>query len=413
MISRVSKHSAVGWLIFGLTIKHAAFAAETLKLEVGETAGIKRFGYPIALKLPELAAGKTDIRFRLRDGDKPVAAQFRQEPGEDGDGRWWLDFNLSLVPHEVRELILDYGPDVPAAPEPRGLQLSQTPDGFEIRNGTNLTWLMGDDVSALLKSVDAAGLQHLRPPGVRLGMEGPNGEHIEMTEASSPPRIVRSGPLAVAIRCSLKSASAPFAEVTSTIDLTFPVSKSWLQVDWRIDDPRKTVRAVEALIAQNLTAPTEKEPTLIDFGASSLVYMSLTPGTVGRLQASSAASDAQSLAKQEWSVFRGARDRPELFVSRPSLPNSSDAEGWAHIMDRQRCMALAVGQFGQAGDDTIEVTAEGDVRIIRQFASNDIDRPTRKSIQFWLHFVGFPPHVTAATSPQSMLSPLTVTVQKR
>ena len=39
--------------------------------------------------------------------------------------------------------------------------------------------------------------------------------------------------------------------------------------------------------------------------------------------------------------------------------------------------------------------------------------PGPKKITFWLHFVGMPVHVGAATSPQAMLAPLRVTVSDR
>jgi hypothetical protein len=243
-------------------------------------------------------------------------------------------------------------------------------------------------------------------------MEGPNGEHIEMGNEAPSAQVVRSGPLAVAIRFELEPTSGPFAKMKSTVDLTFPVSKSWVQVDWRIADPRHAVLSVRAEIAQKLDRPTDKEPTLIDFGASSLVYLSLTSGMSGKLQAGTAATESNLRMRQAWSVLRGARDHLEPFVALSGASQSGDAEGWAHVMDRQRCLALAIDQFGRDGDDSIESTAEGDVRIMRRFTIGGTDLPTTKNLQFWLHFVGFPPHVTAATSPQSMLSPLIVSISK-
>jgi hypothetical protein len=59
-----------------------SIAAETLHIEVRETAGIRRFGYPIRLKLPDLALDAANAR--LRDAGKAVAAQFRQEDGGAG-----------------------------------------------------------------------------------------------------------------------------------------------------------------------------------------------------------------------------------------------------------------------------------------------------------------------------------------
>lgn len=129
-----------------------AIAAETLQIEVRETAGIRRFGYPVAVKLPALSIGDEKMRFRLRDGGEPVPAQFRQEVA-DGPGAWWLDFNLSMAPNELRTVTIEYGPDVDADAEPRGLELKQTAEGFEVRNGSFITWSVGRDLASLLKSV--------------------------------------------------------------------------------------------------------------------------------------------------------------------------------------------------------------------------------------------------------------------
>lgn len=399
----------LGWLLLGFAFPAAA--AETLTLEVSETAGIRRFGYPVALKLPKRATEVAEDHFRLLDGDKPLAAQFRQEKTGGGPGAWWLDFNLSMLPNEVRSLTLEFGPDVKPAAEPRGLELKQTPDGFVIRNGPHITWTAGRDLSHLLTSVEAGDLQYLRREGVRLGIEGPNGVPYEMHPKAFRVRAIRSGPLAVAIRYEFAPDDGQLTEVKSTVDLTFPVSKSWVQIDWHIDDPRQRLRSARAEIAQNLDAPTDDQPTLVDFGASSLVYMSLTPGTVGKLQVR-AAADSKAPVKPTWEVLRGPRDRLEAFVAQASDARGSQAEGWMHSMDRRRCLALAVGEFGRGGSDSIEIAAEGAISVARQFASDEADASGTKTFRLWLHFVGFPPHLTAATSPQSMLAPLSVEISK-
>jgi hypothetical protein len=317
-----------------------------------------------------------------------------------------------MMPHEVRTFALEYGPDITADPEPRGLEVKSTSDGFEIRNGSHLTWTVGRNPLSLLKSVDAGELQHLRPAGARLAIEDAQGVLDQPGDETRGPRIVRSGPSAVAIRYEFAGSAARLAETKSTIDLTFPVSKSWVQVDWRIDDPRKAVRSARLELAQNLAAPTDKEPTLVDFGAASLVYLALLPGTVGKLQATARVGSSPAAAHPSWTVLRGMPDRLEPFVVGSAAVPTGAAEGWAHIMDRTRCLALAVDEFGRDGDDSIETTAEGNVTLVRRFLTGEVDHPATKNFLFWLHFVGFPPHVTAATSPQSMLSPLAVRVSK-
>jgi hypothetical protein len=394
------------WLMHG--VSDLCVAVEALNVEVVETAGIRRFGYPVSVKLPTLPSGAGNAR--LRDAGKTVAAQFRHDH-HDGAEVWWLDFNLSLMPNESRTLTLEYGPDVAADPEPHGLELKQLPDGFEIRNGPYLTWTLGRELGRLLKSVDAGELQHLRTGGAHLEIVGPNDVLYNVGDEATP-RVLRSGPLAIAIRYQFAPRAGDLAETKSTIDLTFPNSKSWVQVDWQIEDRRQAVRSVRAEIAQNLDPPTEKEPTLVDFGASSLVYMSLPPRTAGKFFARRVAPQSKSTVGQSWQILRGANEKLETFVLPAARGQSDDAEGWAHVMDRRRCLALAIGEFGKQGDDSIETTAEGNLSLNRRFAINEPNSSMTKRFQFWLHFVGFPPHLTAATSPQSMLSPLVVRISK-
>lgn len=395
----------LGWLTLGVA---NSGIAETLKVEVRETAGIRRFGYPIAVKLPE-SLSAAEGHFVLRDGERPVPAQFRREKAENGAGPWWLDFNVSMMPGEVRTFVLVHASDVAAAAEPPGLELEETPDGFRIGNRQHISWHTGRDLRGLLRSVEAGGLHHLRSEGVRLGFQSPKGALYDMDAKEVRVRVIRSGPLAVAIRYEFAPLSGSLAGMKSVVDLTFPASKSWVQVDWRIDDPRHAVGTLQTAIAQDLHAPTEAKPTLVDFGASSLVYMTLAPRMTGKLQASGTATQSSGSPSRSWAVLRGANGRLEPFVKRPAGADSNNAEGWAHIMDRNRCLALAVDEFGDGCLDTIETTAEGDVTIARKFLTEDA---STKSCRFWLHFVGFPPHVGAVTSPQSMLAPLSVRVSK-
>ncbi len=96
------------------------------------------------------------------------------------------------------------------------------------------------------------------------------------------------------------------------------------------------------------------------------------------------------------------------FAEAPT-PDSPPAEGWAHVMDRTRCTALAVADFGRRARDRIEVLADGRVRIWREFApGGEVPSGRAKSLTFWFHFVGMPVQVGAATSPQAMLAPLKV-----
>ena len=55
-------------------------AAEATRIEVRETAGIQRFGYPLAAEFHASAATQPE-NFRLLDGGRELAAQFTRLAG--------------------------------------------------------------------------------------------------------------------------------------------------------------------------------------------------------------------------------------------------------------------------------------------------------------------------------------------
>src|SRR5262249_47559368 len=71
---------------------------------VAETAGIRRFGYPVRVVLSLPQPVKDTEHFRLLEGGKPVTAQFRPRGDNDqGFRAVSLDFNVNHAPLETRE----------------------------------------------------------------------------------------------------------------------------------------------------------------------------------------------------------------------------------------------------------------------------------------------------------------------
>src|SRR4051812_5378791 len=71
-----------------------------LALRLTETAGIRRFGYPVSTHLPAALAA---TRFRLTKDGHEIPAQFRAVAGADGRGAVVLDFNASPGPFEIEK----------------------------------------------------------------------------------------------------------------------------------------------------------------------------------------------------------------------------------------------------------------------------------------------------------------------
>ena len=186
--------------------------------------------------------------------------------------------------------------------------------------------------------------------------------------------------------------------------LHFPVTKSWVEVDWLVTDPEDNVAAIGAELNLNLDEPQSHAPTLVDFGATSLVYAVLRAGQRAELRAGSVVGPDSEFA---WQVHDGRGEQLKPFVFGPRRTAAqTQPEGWAHLMDQRSCLALAVHEFAQHGEDRIRVAAEGQVQIQRVFREQ-VDGSSKR-LRFWMHFVYFPPHRSAATSPQAMQNPLVV-----
>ena len=179
-------------------------------------------------------------------------------------------------------------------------------------------------------------------------------------------------------------------DVPVVIELTFPSSKSWVEVCWTVDDSRDG-RVIE--LGLDLDLAIEGATTLVDFGADATVYGTIKGDEHLSLTCGGPAG---------WRVDKVVNGRTSAqAVSRD--PNRRP-EGWAHVMDATRCTAVALADIGHEKQDAIDVAANGRVRLVRTFHV----RRGRKTTHAWFHFVGMPVQIGAATSPQSMQAPLEV-----
>jgi hypothetical protein len=373
---------------------------QRLTLSVAETAGLRRFGYPVHVVLSLPQPVKDAEHFRLLEDGKPVTAQFRPQGDKDQGFRTVsLDFNVNHAPLETREYVVEFGPGVERGPEPQGgMTVETTADEFRVAHSSDLQFSVPRNLTGMLNQVKTSKTEYLRPDSLglvlrtrdevrsRAGCFGPDG-------AASSGRVAKSGPLATTLRFEGTQPLPGKRSVKSVVEMEFPRSKSWVQVTWEIEDPHDDIAALGADLNLNI----QGEPTLVDLGAGSLVYGALKKGQTTVLRSGSGA---------KWETLLGPSGalKPYVVAGR----DAGKAEGWAHVMDRQRCTAVAVADFAAAGQEgEIGVDADGRLQLWKQFPSGG------KKITFWLHFVGMPVHVGAATSPQAMLAPLQVNVRPR
>jgi hypothetical protein len=330
---------------------------------------------------------------------------------------WWLDFSSELTPWETRRYTVRYGTGVLAGSEGTGgHRLVESEQFFKIVNAPYITWTVPRDLAGLLRSVDFPPNEHLLPDSRGLALRDRDGrEHILGTGFHAG-RVVRNGRRAVALRFTGEAQEAALDGVRSTVDLVFPSPVSWVEVDWVIDDPQARVSGLDASLRLALDAPRAESPTLVDFGAGTWVYAALAAEQSAELQAA-APGDGAGQREPAWRVLRGRTGQMTPFAAAPTERSaksvSAAAEGWAHIMDRHRCLALAVDNFARDAGERISLTGKGDVTLSRDYAPKlQAPRAGAKRLHFWLHFVFYPPQHSAATSPRMMQTPPQITTLK-
>src|SRR5262249_62246796 len=115
--------------------------------------------------------------------------------------------------------------------------------------------------------------------------------------------------------------------VVWAVEMTFPRSKSWVEVKWTLK-PDDKVKLDGLVVDLNLL--TAGSPTLVDFGAGSMVYARLEKGQSAVL---TARPGHQKEAKSPlWEGLTGKTDRLRSFV-RAAPDRATPAEGLGHPMD--------------------------------------------------------------------------------
>jgi hypothetical protein len=384
-----------------------------LDLTLTETAGLRRFGYPVHTHLPAilLPTVRPMGNYRLVRAGKPVSAQFRVVTGADGATGVALDFTPSLGPLESEHYLIEIGDGIEPGPEPRGPMAVEHVDGvFRVTHGSALRYVVRDGLPSVLESVSSGAGDYLLPGagGLFVRRRGDaEGQAVKLGGAGLTWQgtITRQGPIAVGLRFAGIAPLGPDTKAATTLEMTFPSSKSWVQATWRVDDPDDQV----AELAVDVALALEGAATLVDLGTAATIYGVLRGDERITLTAG-AAPGLPAPGRTPWIIHKGTPDAMTTFAQAPR-PDSPPAEGWAHVMDATRCTALAVADFGRGTRDRIEIDRRGRVRIARAYSRGGAPSPDRQNqrvLRFWLHFVPMPVQIGAATSPQAMLAPLLV-----
>jgi hypothetical protein len=374
---------SISFLLIVATATSVTHASRRLTLTVTETVGVRRDASPVhvRLKLPEPVPVGT--RFRLLADEKLLAAQFRPD-GPANTADWWLDFIGQSAPFESRQYVIEYGDDVTPSPEPsRGHRLIRREKDFVVSNAPHIDWTVPSDFRGFLHSVDFTPSEHLRPDSLGFSVRDRDGRTHRLGGDRTMARVIRDGRLAVALQFTGRCADAALQDVSWTADLVFPGPVSWVDVQLRLDDPSNCIEKMSLQLKLNLDQPTRRSRTLVDLGAGRTIYRSLTAGGEVELR-------ADHRTQPLWQILREQHGQLQPFAI--AARDAEFVEGWAHVMDRQRCLAIAFDQFGQQGAERINIQADGTLTASKSFSGKE-----PKTWRTWLHFVHFPPRQSAST----------------
>ena len=330
--------------------------AAPLVFTVRETAGLRRFGYPITASLEVPQGALRDVATaRLFDAKgKDAAAQFTaMEKWPDGSVRGLdVDFTSSLGPMETETYRMELAGGA-ARPNKGGLAVTETADEIIVASSA-IAHKVRRDGKPLLTSIAHGKTEFIAAAG------------ITTTLAPGKAEVLKRGPFNVTLRLG-------------AVALEYVSSKSWVKITQQTASP--TPLAVDA----HFVLP--EPPLLWDFGVGSWLY-----GCLRR-------SNETAVLRQDangWRVLTGTGERSSVYAT------GKRCEGWGHLADKQHVIAFGMADFSGDGEPSLLVGADGRFRASAK----------RKELTVYFHAVGQPVQVTAMTSPPSMLAPLVVEIKK-
>src|SRR4051794_36579966 len=137
-----------------------------------ESAGLRRFGYPVHLII---AGDLPATSLVLKRDSREVRAQFCRVIQPDGRPLVSLDFNASPGPFAIENYTIHFGEGVAPGPEPnQGMRIQRDGGLVRISNPPHITYTVADDLAGFIHSVRLPELEFMKPdsPGLFVGLKG-------------------------------------------------------------------------------------------------------------------------------------------------------------------------------------------------------------------------------------------------
>lgn len=358
------------------------------RIRVRETAGIRRFLYPLAaiVNFPAMLENKqAKTACEMYNG-----FALKTSTGEDvprqicslRNSTARMDFALSLAPGQTEEIIVVQGTPLEVLPDP--LRVAPTLEGG--LKSAQERFTIGINPEGCVSEVIYDGIRHLRGHGQILR----NGKAawLSSTTAHSDYQFFLSAHLHAKSRYDDGGFAQTRAELTAC--------KSWATISHTLEQPKPGDEIVFTLPLA-VTSPT----LTCDFGVGGYVFGKLdanAPEIVWQTEFGDAPYARWSIATAGRVDYLGTVDTAEAF-----LP-----QRWFHLIDSDKAQAVAITKMpDDCREMTVRLTNAGDVTVTFRLGEN-ITGPAEFGICY--HFLNDVPAIAAATNPQSILLPPTVEV---
>ena len=348
------------------------------RIRVRETAGIRRFLYPLTAYV-NLPMDTRLQRLHLSDGDRDVPLQATHSEA------FRLDFAASLDPHAQKEFVLKEGPTTARLDDP--LRLTKRNDVRVLSNqqqkfGITLSY------SGLISGAVYDGVTLLGAP-LEITRNGETREKSDKFYYNSAPDF------------STVSAwvgnSGVYSDGTACGTIaTITACKSWATITHKVKPPTHQDE-ITFTLPLAVTSPI----LTCDFGVGGYVFGKLdekAPEIVWRTEFGGAPYAQWSVATAGRTDYVGTVESAETF-----LP-----QRWFHLIDSDKALAVAITKVPpDCREMTVRLTHEGDVTIAFRLGET-ITGPAEFGVCY--HFLNDVPAIAAATNPQSILLPPVVEV---
>jgi hypothetical protein len=372
-----------------------AQTAKSVALTVKETTGIRRYRYPVGVRVPFAKGALSSAdNARLTLNGAEVPGQFTSENlWPDGSVQWLgVDLNAEIGPNEEQKYQLEYGVDVKSGPPSRGLLVTENADSIQVGNVR-----FGRTGSPLLVSVKYRN-EVLRAPGTGFVVVDGAGKLLDL-KSTEPVKleILKRGPIYVALRYSGRLALDQGSSVPFVFTAEMPNSKAWVKVTAQVDDPGKKLKGILYQMPISLGA----FPWVWDFGTDRWTYGSLRNASDSMILTETVKTPESS----DWQIKFGPKGQEQSYETAPK-GRSSRLVRWGHIQDSKDVIAFGVdpnpslpGQYEFALDGE----GHGSIRFTSAAPA------AQQRLTVYHHFVSTPVQIGAATSASAMLSPLVAT----